>query len=150
MEVIKGLFVLGFGDISHAYLLCAFQHGASLATIKSQFKNISKFKIFDDRIHFILIRHHIREDSHPFLIPSHSDGVRPAAGVLKAWPGGPYYNKEICGEETGEKEKENGPCSLERCRKKKMKTVTSGQMLEACLMPATLVKAVRSRHQGPG
>lgn len=46
-----------------------------------------------------------------------------------------------------EKEKENGPCTLERCRKKKMKTVTSGQ--KAYLIPATLVKAVRSRHQRP-
>lgn len=44
-------------------------------------------------------------------------------------------DKQICGVETGETEKQNGSCAAERVRKRDMKTLRDRLILEACLPP---------------
>lgn len=47
-------------------------------------------------------------------------------GTLRHQAGGPHNAKQLCGGEMGDKEKQNAPCVVERCRKEEMKTVRSG------------------------
>ena len=46
--------------------------------------------------------------------------------TLRHQAGGPHNAKQLCDGEMGDKEKQNGPCVVERHRKEEMKTVRSG------------------------
>lgn len=68
--------------------------------------------------------------------------------ALQHQVGGAHYDEQIGDGEMRETEKQNGPCTVGRGRREKMKTVQSRLMLEACLPPEAKVKAVRSKLRG--
>lgn len=60
-------------------------------------------------------------------------------GSTQRRAGGPRYDKAICGEEMGAKERLNGLCTVESCRKEEMKMMRSGLILEICSPPGAMV-----------